>query len=132
MEASILDDVEDNATTAVPIAFEILIEHASLPVGEHIIEVQLGDGQAFSLPFYHILTGLGMSAGLDDSEGFVLISIIAGLIAIGVATLAASQASVEEDFSEPKTQANIITDTDEEVMIADIVDGVIEETGSRG
>ena len=73
-----------------------------------------------------------MSAGLDDSEGFVLISIIAGLIAIGVATLAASQASVEEDFSEPKTQANIITDTDEEVMIADIVDGVNEETGSRG
>ena len=122
MDATILEEVEDNATVAVPITFEIQVNHAHLPAGEHIVEVQLSDGQAFSLPLYHVLTGLGMSAGLDDSEGLVLVSIIAGLIAAGVATFAASQASVEESTSGSKTQATLMSDDNREVMMADIVD----------
>ena len=70
-----------------------------------------------------------MSAGLDDSEGLVLVSIIAGLIAVGVATFAASQASVEESGSDTKTQATMMSDTNREVMMADIVD---EATAERG
>ncbi len=129
IDATILNEAEDNATVAVPITFEIQVDHAHLTAGEHIVEVQLGDGQAFSLPLYHVLTGLGMSAGLDDSEGLVLVSIIAGLIAVGVATFAASQASVEESGSDTKTQATMMSDTNREVMMADIVD---EATAERG
>lgn len=127
MDATIIGDEEDNATIAVPILFEIQVDHAHLPTGEHVVEVQLSDGQAFSLPLYHVITGLGMSTNLDDSEGLVMVSIIAGLIAAGVATFAASRASVEEQDSDSKTQATLISDTNKEVMMADIMD---EEIGN--
>ena len=129
MDATIIEDEQDNATVAVPIFFEIQVDHTHLPAGEHVVEVQLSNDQAFSLPLYHVLTGLGMSANLEGSEGLVMVSVIAGLIAAGVATFAASRASVEERESDSKTQVTMMSDTNREVMMADIVD---EVTGSEG
>ena len=129
MDATIIGDEQDNATVAVPIFFEIQVDHTHLPAGEHVVEVQLSNDQAFSLPLYHVLTGLGMSADLEGSEGLVMVSVIAGLIAAGVATFAASRASVEERESDSKTQVTMMSDTNREVMMADIVD---EGTGSEG